>query len=70
MNKVWSTYVQGIRTLYDSRVLRFSDLFQGKYKDIFAIDNKEKILEIGCGPGALADSMSRWYPNAKIMLQN
>ena len=36
MNKVWSTYVQGIRTLYDSRVLRFSDLFQGKYKDIFA----------------------------------
>lgn len=67
MNKVWSTYVQGIRTLYDSRVLRFSDLFQGKYKDIFAIDNKEKILEIGCGPGALADSMSRWYPNAKII---
>lgn len=25
-----------------------------------------KILEIGCGPGALAESLHRWYPKAHI----
>lgn len=66
MNTIWSTYLQGIGTLYNSRSLRFSELFQSKYKNIFEIDNKQKILEIGCGPGALAESLSRWYPNAQV----
>lgn len=66
MNKIWSTYVQSIGTLYESRSLRFSDLFQSKYMDVFRIDGKSKILEIGCGPGALAQSLLRWYPNAQI----
>lgn len=66
MNTIWSTYVQSIGTLYSSRCLRFSDQFQDKYIDAFAIDDKKKILEIGCGPGALAKSLSRWYPNAQI----
>lgn len=66
MNTIWSTYIQSIGTLYNTRVLRFSDLFKNKYKDIFGIDDKEKILEIGCGPGALAEALSRWYPKAQI----
>jgi len=68
MNIVWSSYVQGIDTLYLSRKLRFDDMFADRYKPLFRIDEnrKIKILEIGCGPGALAAALHRWYPNADI----
>ena len=66
MNTIWSTYVQGIGTLYNTRLLRFSDLFQSKYREAFRIDDKKRILEIGCGPGALAESLARWYPAAQV----
>lgn len=66
MNTIWSTYVQKIGTLYNSRSLRFSDLYKNKYKEVFEIEDKARIIEIGCGPGALAESLSRWYPNAQI----
>ncbi|MBQ4618654.1 MAG: class I SAM-dependent methyltransferase [Clostridia bacterium] len=29
-------------------------------------EKKIRILEIGCGPGALAGALRRWYPNAEI----
>ncbi len=64
MNTLWSTYVQNINTLYSSRSIRFADEFKEKYIKAFDIDDKNKILEIGCGPGALAESLHRWYPNA------
>ena len=69
MNTVWSENVQGIMTLYLSRKLRFDDMFFEQYKSIFDIDQKKKlkILEIGCGPGALAEALHRWYPNADII---
>ena len=66
MNTIWSTYVQSIGTLYNSRVLRFSDMFKNKYTNVFGIADNAKILEIGCGPGALAESLARWYPLAQI----
>ena len=68
MNTIWSEYVQGAKTLYYSRKLRFDDMFAGQYKALFALDESKdmKILEIGCGPGALAGALHRWYPNAKI----
>ena len=68
MNTIWSKYVQGTRTLYFSRRLRFDDLFSDQYRRLFDLDvNKElKILEIGCGPGALAGALHRWYPHAEI----
>lgn len=68
MNTVWSEYVQGIMTLYLSRKLRFDDMFFEQYKKTFDLDRSAgmKILEIGCGPGALAESMHRWYPDAHI----
>lgn len=67
MNTVWSTYLQKIGTLYFSRTLRFSDLFKENYQKAFMIDDKRKILEIGCGPGALSQALFRWYPNAEIL---
>ena len=68
MNENWSKYVQGINTLYFSRKLRFDDMFSDQFMDAFQIDREKKIriLEIGCGPGALAGALHRWYPNAEI----
>lgn len=66
MNTKWSTYVQKEETLYQSRALRFSDRFREKYTSAFDIDEKESILEIGCGPGALSEALARWYPDAAI----
>ena len=69
MNENWSRYVQGINTLYLSRKLRFDDMFSDQFIRAFQIDREKKIriLEIGCGPGALAGALARWYPNADIV---
>lgn len=69
MNTIWSDNIQGIKTLYLSRKLRFDDFFYGQYKDIFSLDEgrKLRILEIGCGPGALSEALHRWYPNSEIV---
>lgn len=66
MNTIWSTYIQSIGTLYFSRSLRFADHFKERYMEVFSIDDKSKMLEIGCGPGALAESLCRWYPQSQI----
>lgn len=66
MNTVWSTYLQKAGTLYSTRTLRFSDHFKEKYQDAFMIKDKKKILEIGCGPGALSQALARWYPQAQV----
>lgn len=66
MNTIWSQYIQNIGTLYLSRSLRFADQFQERYMEAFEIDEKSSMLEIGCGPGALAQSLRRWYPHARI----
>lgn len=67
MNTVWSDRVQGIQTLYTSRRLRFSDELRDAYQKAFALGPEhQKILEIGCGPGALAQALGRWYPGAEI----
>ena len=68
MNNIWSDHVQGVMTLYLSRKLRFDDFFFAQYDKLFNLNhNKElRILEIGCGPGALAEALHRWYPKTKI----
>ena len=69
MNHFWSDNIQGVMTLYLSRKLRFDDCFRGQYEALFSLDKRKKlrILEIGCGPGALAEALHRWYPNAQIV---
>ena len=69
MNVIWSKYVQGIGTLYLSRKLRFDDRFASQYKVAFDLDETKplRILEIGCGPGALSGALRRWYPNAEVI---
>lgn len=64
----WSTNVQGVKTLFLSRSLRFKDGFFKDFENIFNIDKdkKVKILELGCGPGALIHRLSEVYPNASL----
>ena len=68
MNELWSQNVQGVMTLYLSRRLRFDDLFFPQYQAVFGLDRNAvlMILEIGCGPGALAEALLRWYPRAIV----
>lgn len=68
MNKLWSEHVQGVLTLFLSRRLRFHDGFFPQYERLFRLDSDRelKVLEIGCGPGALSEALHRWYPKAKI----
>lgn len=69
MNNIWSDNIQGIDTLFLSRQLRFNDFFFDRYAPFLAL-NKEaelRILEVGCGPGAMAAALHRWYPKAEIV---
>ncbi len=68
MNVIWSEHIQGVMTLYLSRKLRFDDMFFEQYGRAFQLDADAelKILEIGCGPGALAEALHRWYSKARI----
>lgn len=66
MNTIWSTYIQNIGTLYLSRSLRFSDAFKERYVNAFQLPENSNILEIGCGPGALAESLALWYPDSSV----
>ena len=67
-NTVWSDEIQGVQTLYLSRKLRFDDRFFPRYAPLFRLDREKelRILEVGCGPGALAGALHRWYPRAHI----
>jgi ubiquinone/menaquinone biosynthesis C-methylase UbiE len=67
MNINWSTYLQKANTLYKTRQLRFDDRFSHLYKTAFDIDNKQTILEIGAGPGALTQALYKWYPKANVI---
>jgi len=66
MNTIWSTYLQKIGTLYQTRQLRFDDRFKENYMQAFDIDCARNILEIGAGPGALSQALKRWYPDTQV----
>ncbi len=68
MDTVWSQQIQGCMTLYSSRKLRFHDRFRPRYLPLFGLEDKPlRILEVGCGPGALAEALRRWYPKAEVV---
>lgn len=66
MNTVWSSYIQSVGTLSASRALRFADCFREEYARAFRMEPGSRVLEIGCGPGNLAQALARWYPGSRI----
>lgn len=66
MNTIWSSYIQSIGTLSASRALRFADCFREEYTRAFQMEPGSRVLEIGCGPGNLAQTLDRWYPGSRI----
>lgn len=66
MNHFWSDRIQSIGTLDTSRKLRFSDRFRNAYTELFRLEEGARILEIGCGTGALCRALKRWYPSAEV----
>ena len=67
MNTLWSSRIQTADMLYRSRSLRFSDEFAPMYRAALRLDGAADVLEIGCGPGALAQALRRWYPSARVV---
>ena len=67
MNHFWSDRIQSIGTLDSSRKLRFSDRVQNAYTELFRLEEGARILEIGCGTGALCRALKRWYPSAEVV---
>lgn len=67
MNHFWSDRIQSIGTLDSSRKLRFSDRLQNAYTELFRLEEGARILEIGCGTGALCRALKRWYPSAEVV---
>jgi ubiquinone/menaquinone biosynthesis C-methylase UbiE len=67
MNKIWSTYIQTIGSLERSRLLRFNDNVKELFKSKLNIENKNKLLEIGCGAGTLCNILNKWYPELDII---
>ena len=67
MNHFWSDRIQSIGTLDTSRKLRFSDRLQNAYTELFRLEEGARILEIGCGTGALCRALKRWYPPAEVV---
>lgn len=67
MNHFWSDRIQSIGTLDSSRRLRFSDRFQNAYTELFRLEEGARVLEIGCGTGALCRALKRWYPSAEVV---
>ena len=46
MNHIWSKYIQGTKTLYYTRKLRFDDMFSAQYKKLFEISERISIMKI------------------------
>ena len=66
MENIWSTYIQGAHMLYETRSLRFHNRLRQQYTDAFALNGLGTLLEIGAGPGALAQSLHQWYPHMDV----
>ena len=47
MDTSWSRYIQGCKTLYSSRRLRFHDRFRHRFAELFTLEDRPmRILEV------------------------
>ena len=69
MNELWSRQLQGVQPPSGGRRPRFQDCIKPHWPARFGLPARPglRILEIGCGPGALAQALHRWYPDAALV---
>ncbi len=60
MNRFWSDKLQGIMTLDRSRELRFREDRKDLILAILGLSPGMRVIDIGCGPGALARKLAAW----------
>ena len=50
MNTVWSSHIQSIHTLYDTRRLRFSDRYWPQYQPLFGLEGRSRLWRSAAAP--------------------
>lgn len=60
MSTFWSNNVQGPKTLFYSRIAKFSNDKKDIILQTLKLKSGMKILVVGCGPGALSIKLSKW----------
>lgn len=63
MNDLWSSKLQGKLTQDVSRELRFRDDRKDLILNLLGLRKGMKIIEVGCGTGALARKLALWLEN-------
>jgi SAM-dependent methyltransferase len=65
---LWSWAIQGILALNLSREARFQDDRKDLLLRLLRLRPGIKVLEVGCGPGALAQKLARWLgPSSDVI---
>ncbi|MCH4886279.1 class I SAM-dependent methyltransferase [Acidaminobacter sp. JC074] len=67
MSQTWSTKIQGIDTLNLNREVRFTEKTFKHILDVINLNETDKVLELGCGPGTFSRRLASFYPNMKIV---
>lgn len=67
MNATWSKNIHTPEFLFYHRLWRFDDRNENIFKRIFSFKNNCRIIEIGCGPGALCSKIKKWYPSVNVI---
>ncbi|MFD1176662.1 class I SAM-dependent methyltransferase [Paenibacillus puldeungensis] len=63
MNKIWSSQIQGPKTLDLSRELRFRDDRKEFFVKSLGLLTGMTVVDLGCGPGTLTRKLAKWLGN-------
>lgn len=66
MSETWSSKIQGVDTLNLNREVRFTDKTFKMILDVIDVQETDKVLELGCGPGTFTRRLASFYPEMSI----
>lgn len=67
MNATWSNNIHTPEFLFYHRLWRFDDRNEFTFKKILSFEKNCRIIELGCGPGALCSKIKKWYPSVSVV---
>lgn len=62
----WANCIHIPDFLYLHRLWRFSDIHKSEFIRIMDFSDKSRILDLGCGPGALCKMIKEWFTTSNI----